>query len=95
MIQKPLMERILLMNTKVLINRLPTGVPGLDDILGMRGLPELSFNLIGGIPRKRENYPRPPDYVLAGATRSTSAFFYCTWRTGIKNAALSAAILFF
>ncbi|PSJ16140.1 ATPase domain-containing protein [Nitrosomonas supralitoralis] len=38
------------MNTKVLINRLPTGVPGLDDILGMRGLPELSFNLIGGIP---------------------------------------------
>ncbi len=37
------------MTTKVKINRLRTGVPGLDDILG-GGLPEFSFNLIAGQP---------------------------------------------
>ena len=34
---------------KVKINKLPTGVPGLDDILG-GGLPEFSFNIIAGSP---------------------------------------------
>lgn len=34
---------------KVEINRLPTGVPGLDAVLG-GGLPEYSFNLIAGEP---------------------------------------------
>ncbi len=37
------------MTTSVTINRLPTGVPGLDDVLG-GGLPEFSFNLIAGPP---------------------------------------------
>ena len=37
------------MTSKVKINRLRTGVPGLDEILG-GGLPELSFNLIAGAP---------------------------------------------
>jgi len=37
------------MNEKVIIHRLATGVPGLDDILG-GGLPEFSFNLITGKP---------------------------------------------
>ena len=37
------------MTTKVSINRLSTGVPGLDQILG-GGLPEFSFNLIAGPP---------------------------------------------
>jgi circadian clock protein KaiC len=37
------------MNAKVSIVRLSTGVPGLDEILG-GGLPEYSFNLIGGPP---------------------------------------------
>ena len=37
------------MSTKVTINRLPTGVPGLDEVLG-GGLPEFSFNLIAGPP---------------------------------------------
>ena len=31
------------MTEKVLIRRLPTGVPGLDEVLG-GGLPEFSFN---------------------------------------------------
>ena len=34
---------------KVRIRRLPTGVPGLDEILG-GGLPEFSFNIIAGAP---------------------------------------------
>ena len=37
------------MTPKVTINRLSTGVPGLDEILG-GGLPEFSFNLIAGLP---------------------------------------------
>lgn len=37
------------MTTRVTIDRLATGVPGLDEILG-GGLPEYSFNLIGGSP---------------------------------------------
>lgn len=37
------------MKDKVIIHRLSTGVPGLDEILG-GGLPEFSFNLIAGPP---------------------------------------------
>jgi circadian clock protein KaiC len=37
------------MTDRVTINRLPTGVPGLDEVLG-GGLPEFSFNLIAGPP---------------------------------------------
>ena len=37
------------MTPKVTINRLATGVPGLDEVLG-GGLPEFSFNLIAGQP---------------------------------------------
>jgi circadian clock protein KaiC len=37
------------MTPKVKINRLATGVPGLDEVLG-GGLPEFSFNLVAGPP---------------------------------------------
>ena len=37
------------MTSKVTIQRLATGVPGLDEVLG-GGLPEFSFNLIAGQP---------------------------------------------
>ena len=37
------------MTDRVAIRQLPTGVPGLDQILG-GGLPEFSFNLIAGAP---------------------------------------------
>jgi circadian clock protein KaiC len=37
------------MTDRVAIRRLPTGVPGLDHVLG-GGLPEFSFNLIAGAP---------------------------------------------
>src|SRR6187455_2075882 len=36
-------------NDRVPIRQLPTGVPGLDEILG-GGLPEYSFNIIAGAP---------------------------------------------
>lgn len=38
-----------MMIDKATINRLPTGIPGLDEILG-GGLPEFSFNVIAGLP---------------------------------------------
>ncbi len=37
------------MSNKISIRRLPTGVPGLDSLLG-GGIPEFSFNLIAGTP---------------------------------------------
>ena len=37
------------MSDKARIHRLPTGVPGLDEVLG-GGVPEFSFNLIAGAP---------------------------------------------
>jgi circadian clock protein KaiC len=37
------------MHKKVIIKRLPTGVPGLDELLG-GGIPEFSFNLLAGTP---------------------------------------------
>ncbi|WGG48848.1 ATPase domain-containing protein [Rugamonas sp. DEMB1] len=37
------------MSSKVTIQRLATGVPGLDDLLG-GGIPEFSFNLLAGTP---------------------------------------------
>src|SRR5688572_32357117 len=47
--KRPARAGHLAMTTKVTINRLATGVPGLDEILG-GGLPEFSFNLIAGPP---------------------------------------------
>jgi len=37
------------MNDRVPIRQLPSGVPGLDEVLG-GGIPEFSFNLIAGGP---------------------------------------------
>src|SRR5688572_23686746 len=47
--KRPARAGHLAMTTKVPINRLATGVPGLDEVLG-GGLPEFSFNLIAGPP---------------------------------------------
>jgi circadian clock protein KaiC len=45
---------------KVKINKLPTGVPGLDEIVG-GGLPEFSFNIVAGAPGsgKTTGHARP------------------------------------
>jgi circadian clock protein KaiC len=34
---------------RVTINKLPTGIPGLDEIVG-GGFPEFSFNIVAGAP---------------------------------------------
>jgi predicted ATP-dependent serine protease len=41
---------------RVIINQLPTGVRGLDEVLG-GGLPEYSFNLIAGAPQVPARQP--------------------------------------
>jgi len=43
------LQRVVRRSAKVTIRQLPTGVRGLDEILG-GGLPELSFNIIAGTP---------------------------------------------
>src|SRR5580693_5602977 len=42
-------QKVLSKPAKVKINKLPTGVRGLDEILG-GGIPEFSFNVIAGTP---------------------------------------------
>ena len=58
------------MTTKVTINRLATGVPGLDEILA-GGLPEFSFNLIAG--HRRDVRGLAQDFQKALARHPTSA----------------------
>src|SRR4029078_9999050 len=48
-IQAPRLPKTMRQPGKVKIHLLPTGVRGLDEILG-GGLPEFSFNIIGGAP---------------------------------------------
>ena len=62
------------MNSKVTINRLHTGVPGLDAILG-GGLPELSFNLIVGPPGSGKT-TLAHQIMFALATREQPALFF-------------------
>jgi circadian clock protein KaiC len=44
-----LLKKVVSKPAKVTIRKLPTGVQGLDEILG-GGMPEFSFNIIGGAP---------------------------------------------
>jgi circadian clock protein KaiC len=62
------------MNPKVTINRLSTGVPGLDAILG-GGLPEYSFNLITGPPGSGKT-TLAHQIMFALATRERPALFF-------------------
>lgn len=62
------------MNKKVAIQRLSTGVPGLDAILG-GGLPEFSFNLIMGSPGSGKT-TLAHQIMFALATRERPALFF-------------------
>src|ERR1700728_1684294 len=62
------------MNRKIAINRLPTGVPGLDEILG-GGLPEYSFNLIVGPPGSGKT-TLAHQMMFALATKKRPAVFF-------------------
>jgi len=62
------------MSTKVNINRLATGVPGLDAVLG-GGLPEYSFNLIAGPPGSgKTTLAHQMMFALASAARPALYF---------------------
>src|SRR3989440_10066330 len=47
--KRKLPKKVVSHPAKVTIRKIPTGVRGLDEILG-GGLPEFSFNIIGGMP---------------------------------------------
>ncbi len=59
---------------KVTIRKLPTGVPGLDEILG-GGLPELSFNIIAGNPGSGKT-TLGHQFVFANATAERPALYF-------------------
>ena len=62
------------MTDRVAIRRLPTGVPGLDQILG-GGLPEFSFNLIAGAPGAgKTTLAQQIMFALAGPDRPALYF---------------------
>jgi circadian clock protein KaiC len=62
------------MTDRVVIRRLPTGVPGLDQILG-GGLPEFSFNVIAGAPGAgKTTLAQQIMFALAGRDRSALYF---------------------
>ena len=58
----------------VIIRKLPTGVPGLDEILG-GGLPEFSFNVIAGAPGGGKT-TLAHQIIFANATAERPALFF-------------------
>ena len=61
-------------DNRVKINKLPTGVPGLDAILG-GGLPEFSFNIIAGAPGCGKT-TMAHQFVFANATPERPALYF-------------------
>jgi circadian clock protein KaiC len=59
---------------RVKINKLPTGVPGLDEIVG-GGLPEFSFNIIAGAPGSGKT-TLAHQFVFANATPERPALYF-------------------
>jgi circadian clock protein KaiC len=59
---------------RVKINKLPTGVPGLDEILG-GGLPEFSFNIVAGAPGCGKT-TLAHQFVFANATPEHPALYF-------------------
>lgn len=62
------------MSDRVLIRKLPSGVPGLDHVLG-GGIPELSFNLIAGGPGCGKT-TLGNQILFANATRERKAIYF-------------------
>src|SRR6202789_3525591 len=60
--------------TKVKINQLSTGVPGLDEIHG-GGLPAFSFNIIAGAPGCGKT-PLAHQFIFANATVERPALYF-------------------
>lgn len=62
------------MSDRVLIRKLPSGVPGLDDVLG-GGIPEFSFNLIAGGPGSGKT-TLAHQIMFANASRERKAVYF-------------------
>src|ERR1700687_6492865 len=67
-------EKSMSTQDKVTINKLPTGVPGLDEIVG-GGLPEFSFNIIAGAPGSGKT-TLAHQFVFANATPERPALYF-------------------
>src|SRR5436305_5367666 len=67
-------SKIIGRTNKVRIRKLPTGVRGLDEILG-GGLPELSFNIIAGAPGCGKT-TLAHQIVFANATLAKPALYF-------------------
>jgi circadian clock protein KaiC len=67
-------KKIMIPPDRVTINRLPTGVPGLDEILG-GGLPEFSFNIIAGAPGCGKT-TMAHQFIFANATPERPALYF-------------------
>ena len=61
-------------NDRVTIRQLPTGVPGLDEILG-GGLPEYSFNIVAGAPGSGKT-TLVHQFVFANASPECPALYF-------------------
>src|SRR5437763_16915656 len=72
--RKPMKRAEMTPQDKVTINKLPTGVPGLDDILG-GGVPEFSFNIITGAPGCGKT-TMAHQFVFANATPERPALYF-------------------
>lgn len=59
---------------KVTINKLPTGIPGLDEIMG-GGLPEFSFNILAGTPGCGKT-TLAHQFMFANATPEKPALYF-------------------
>src|ERR1700687_779645 len=67
-------EKSMSTQDRVTINKLPTGVPGLDEIMG-GGLPEFSFNIIAGAPGSGKT-TLAHQFVFANATPEHPALYF-------------------
>src|ERR1700732_5250205 len=71
--KRKLVKKAVSQPAKVTIHKLPTGVRGLDDILG-GGIPEFSFNIIAGTPGCGKT-TLAHQIVFANATSKTPALY--------------------
>jgi circadian clock protein KaiC len=72
--KRKLMKTIVSQPIKVTIRKLPTGVRGLDDILG-GGIPEFSFNVIAGMPGCGKT-TMAHQIIFANATAKNPALYF-------------------
>jgi circadian clock protein KaiC len=72
--KRKLTKQLVSQPAKVTINKLPTGVRGLDDILG-GGIPEFSFNIIAGPPGGGKT-TLAHQIVFANATAKKPALYF-------------------